>query len=210
MALMDRNGFSRREAMGALLAGAWSAQAQTPPRRPNILLAIADDWSSGHAGAYGCEWIKTPAFDRVARSGVLFRNAFTSNPKCSPCRASILAGRNTWQMKEAVDHMSIFPRDFAVYPDVLEQAGYFSGCTGKGWGPGDYRSTGWPHNPAGREWNEIKLTPPTTGIAAIDDAKHLEAFLQRSPTKNLSASGSADMSRTVRMSLGPVCGRARS
>src|SRR5262245_51945207 len=54
-------------------------------RRPNILFIIFDDWNgSTHAGAYGCDWIKTPNFDRVAHEGVLFKNAFTSNPKCSP------------------------------------------------------------------------------------------------------------------------------
>src|SRR4051812_30586368 len=69
------------------------------PTRPNILFIIFDDWNgSTHAGAYGCTWIKTPNFDRIAREGVLFKNAFTSNPKCSPCRASILTGRNTWQL----------------------------------------------------------------------------------------------------------------
>ncbi|MCH7549272.1 MAG: sulfatase-like hydrolase/transferase [Candidatus Krumholzibacteriota bacterium] len=48
--------------------------------RPNILIAIADDQSYPHSSAYGDPAIKTPAFDRVARSGVLFRNAFTPAP----------------------------------------------------------------------------------------------------------------------------------
>ena len=62
-------------------------------RPPNILFIIFDDWGgSTHASVNGCDWIKTPNFDRVAREGVLFKNAFTSNPKCSPCRASILTG----------------------------------------------------------------------------------------------------------------------
>jgi len=30
------------------------------PARPNILFALADDWGFGHAGAYGCRWVKTP------------------------------------------------------------------------------------------------------------------------------------------------------
>ena len=55
--------------------------------RPNILIAIADDQSYPHTSAYGDPVIKTPAFDRVARSGVLFRNAFTPAPGCSPMRA---------------------------------------------------------------------------------------------------------------------------
>ena len=90
--------------------------AGTPP---NILLVIADDWSFGHAGAYGCSWVKTPAFDRVAREGVLFKNAFTSNPKCSPCRATLLTGRNSWQLEEAACHFGIFPSKFKVCPDLL-------------------------------------------------------------------------------------------
>src|SRR5712664_3610276 len=89
----------------AIVASATGADAP----RPNILFIIFDDWNgSTHAGAYGCDWIKTPNFDRVAHEGVLFKSAFTSNPKCSPCRASILTGRNTWQLKEAVSHSGYF------------------------------------------------------------------------------------------------------
>src|SRR3954465_8790809 len=87
-------------------AGAWAA---AEAKRPNILFVISDDWSYGHAGAYGARWVKTPAFDRVAREGALFSNAFTNTPKCSPCRASILTGRNTWQLEEAMCHNGLFP-----------------------------------------------------------------------------------------------------
>ena len=67
--------------------------------RPNILFCIADDASYPHFGAYGCEWVKTPAFDRVAREGILFRNAYTPNAKCAPSRSCILTGRNSWQLE---------------------------------------------------------------------------------------------------------------
>ena len=178
-------GFSRREFLRTGSAAGWLAGASTArsqaPRRPNILLAIADDWSYGHAGAYGCGWVGTPTFDRVAREGVLFTSAFTSNPKCSPCRATILTGRNSWQLKEAINHYSIFPNEFAVYPKLLEDAGYFVGMTGKGWGPGDFQSTGFPHNPAGLEYNQRKLTPPTSGISPVDYAGNFDAFLRQRP-----------------------------
>jgi arylsulfatase A-like enzyme len=154
-----------------------SAQTSKPP---NILFMIADDWGL-HAGAYGTKWINTPNFDRVAKEGVLFTHCFTSNPKCSPCRATILTGRNSWQLKEAVNHYSIFPKDFPVYPQVLEQAGYFVGMTGKGWGPGDYKSTGWSHNPAGKEWQERKLQPPQRAIGPNDYAGNFQAFLAARP-----------------------------
>src|SRR5687767_10274432 len=76
------------------------ARAQDRPRRPNILFAISDDQSWPHASAYGCRFVRTPAFDRVARDGVLFNNAFSASPGCAPSRAAILTGRPTWQLRE--------------------------------------------------------------------------------------------------------------
>jgi arylsulfatase A-like enzyme len=170
---------SRRSFLTTLAGAPLAAQAS---KRPNILFIIMDDWNYGHAGAYGCQWVKTPSFDRIAREGVLFTNAFTSNPKCSPCRATILTGRNSWQLKEAINHFSIFPNDFAVYPAELEQkAGYFVGMTGKGWGPGDFKSTGFKHNPAGQEYQKYTLTPPLSGISARDYARNFQDFLEQRP-----------------------------
>ena len=45
-------------------------------KRPNILLAISDDQSWPYAGDYGCKFVKTPGFDRVAMEGVLFTHAY--------------------------------------------------------------------------------------------------------------------------------------
>src|ERR1700722_7250572 len=128
--------------------------------RPNILFLIADDWGWNHAGVSGCKWVKTPTFDRIAREGALFRNAFTSNPKCSPSRATILTGRNTWQLEDACCHYGRFSAKYAVYPDLLAEAGYHVGCTGKGWAPGDWKSGGFHHNPAGPEFNGRTFRPP--------------------------------------------------
>jgi arylsulfatase A-like enzyme len=58
-----------------------SAQTTTATSsRPNILFAIADDWSWPHAGAYGDRTVATPTIDRVAREGVRFTHAFTARP----------------------------------------------------------------------------------------------------------------------------------
>ncbi|RUL85047.1 sulfatase family protein [Tautonia sociabilis] len=145
--------------------------------RPNILFAIADDWSADHASIAGCSWVKTPAFDRVCREGVRFTNAFTSNPKCSPCRASILTGRNSWQLEEAANHFGLFPAKWPVYPDLLESAGYHVGSTGKGWGPGDFQAGGFSRNPAGPNYSRHRARPPFSGISNIDYARNFEAFL---------------------------------
>ena len=157
-----------------------AATAPAAESRPNILFVIFDDWGWQHAGAYGCSWVKTPNFDRVAREGVLFKNAFTSNPKCSPCRATILTGRNSWQLREAVSHNGLFPAGFETYPDLLEKSGYAVGLTGKGWGPGDFTTQAKrTRNPAGPSFDEIKNSPPTSGISRIDYGKNFDAFLQQ-------------------------------
>jgi N-sulfoglucosamine sulfohydrolase len=149
-----------------------------PGRRPNLLLAIADDWSNGHSSIAGCRWVKTPAFDRVAREGARFSNCFTNNPKCSPCRASLLTGRNSWQLEEAMCHNGVFPAKWPVYTDLFEKAGYAVGFTGKGWGPGDFKAGGFTRNPAGPAYNAVKLKPPHEGMANVDYAGNFAAFLK--------------------------------
>ena len=81
----------------------------------------------GDASAYGRTWIQTPAFDRVARDGLRFDNAYTPNAKCAPSRACILAGRNSWQLKEAGNHGGFFPLEYMTYTEALEKKGYFVG-----------------------------------------------------------------------------------
>lgn len=147
--------------------------------RPNVLFIIFDDWGWRDAGAYGSTWVKTPNFDRIAKEGILFKNAYTSNPKCSPCRASILTGRNTWQLEEASCHNGLFPPKFAVYPDLVQAAGYSLGLTGKGWGPGDFKLNGRTQNPAGPSFDEHTVVPPAKGMGKNDYGKNFEAFMSQ-------------------------------
>lgn len=55
---------------------------------PNIIVILVDDMGQWAMGAYGLEQIKTPNLDYLAETGVLFRNAMTPAPVCSPARAS--------------------------------------------------------------------------------------------------------------------------
>ncbi len=145
-------------------------------RKPNVLIAISDDQSYPHASAYGEPVIETPGFDEVARRGMLFHNAFTPAPGCSPMRAAFLTGQYIWQIREAGTHASHFPRDLTTFPLKLEQAGYHTGYTGKPWGPGNYKISGWEQNPAGPSFNQKKLKSPN-GISATDYASNFESFL---------------------------------
>lgn len=148
--------------------------------RPNVLVAISDDQSYPHASAYGYEAIETSSFDRVAKMGLLFRNAFTPAPGCSPMRAAFLTGRNIWQIEHAGTHASSFDTKYEVYQDRLEAAGYFVGYTGKGWGPGNWRASGRKRNPAGPEYSQKKLKSPS-GIRNTDYAANFAEFLAKRP-----------------------------
>ncbi|MCA1760815.1 MAG: sulfatase-like hydrolase/transferase, partial [Bacteroidales bacterium] len=147
------------------------------PKRPNILFAIADDASWQHFGAYGCDWVKTPAFDRVASDGILFTRAYTPNAKCAPSRACILTGRNSWQLEEAANHSPLFPAKFKTYAEALGEHDYWVGSTAKGWAPGDPGEiNGKRRELTGPKFDEFKTEPPAKFISNNDYAKNFEAF----------------------------------
>ncbi len=178
----QHNGFCLRFLCGALylfVLGGVTRAAE----RPNILFAIADDWSFGHASSYGCSWVRTPNFDRLAREGILFQHAYTPNAKCAPSRATILTGRYSWQLEQAGNHMAIFPSKFGGFMERLSASGYFAGYTGKGWGPGIANDAeGKPRRITGRSYSERKAKPPTNRISNNDYSSNFQDFLSDVPS----------------------------
>ena len=185
---MKHEGLSRRGFLkvlgGAAVLPAFSTLAApgAEASRPNILFCIADDASWAHMGAYGCSWVKTPGFDRVAREGILFTNAYTPNAKCAPSRSCILTGRNSWQLEAAANHWCYFPAKFKTYAEALPEHGYHTGFTGKGWAPGIAgKIDGRPRQLAGKRYQARKLTPPTRAISGNDYAGNFADFLDAKP-----------------------------
>ncbi len=152
-------------------------------KKPNILFCIADDASFPHMGAYGCSWINTPAFDYVAKNGILFTQAFTPNAKCAPSRSCILTGRNSWQLEEAANHWCYFPKKFKTYAEALSENGYHVGYTAKGWAPGVAGEiNGVKRQLTGKPYNEQKTTPPAKYINSNDYAENFKSFLDDKQT----------------------------
>ncbi|QBG47297.1 heparan N-sulfatase [Verrucomicrobia bacterium S94] len=153
------------------------AQSAAPP---NILFIIADDASMNTFGAYGGTMIETPAFDRLAEGGAIFKQAYNCNPKCAPARACLVTGRYSWQLGAAANHWPEFPAEFKFYPHLLMKHGFHVGYTGKGWGPGSYATE---HNPAGPAYNNLKEKPPYKGINPVNYAANFEVFLDEKPAE---------------------------
>ncbi len=112
--------------------------------RPNILFAFADDWgrcasiyaeTDGQGGLN--DVVKTPNFDRIAKQGVLFKNAFVNAPSCTPCRSSLLSGQYFWRTgRGAILQGAVWDESIPVWPLMLKDAGYHIGKTFKVWSPG--------------------------------------------------------------------------
>jgi N-sulfoglucosamine sulfohydrolase len=131
-----------------LALGSLSLTHQPAPKRPNIVMVIADDLSPT-LGCYGDSVAPTPTIDRLARQGVLFEQAFCAAPSCSPSRAAILTGQHPHQLAEGTNLWGTLPSRYANVVNLLEAANYRVGLQGKGWGPGKFEPGGYTRNPAG-------------------------------------------------------------
>ena len=117
--------------------------AESADSRPNVLFAFADDWGQ-QASAYAeqspgrlSDCVQTPNFDRMAREGVLFTNAFVNAPSCTPCRSSLFSGRNFWETgRGAILRGAVWDETIPTFPLLMKDVGYHIGFSAKAWTPG--------------------------------------------------------------------------
>ncbi|MFM7207804.1 MAG: sulfatase [Planctomycetaceae bacterium] len=146
-AIRDALGRSVMPQHAVMLVLVWfaaSACAGADAPRWNVLMLFADDWgryASCYRGLDGRpglnDVVSTPAIDRLAREGVLFRHAFVSAPSCTPCRSALLTGRHFFQCgRGAILRNAVWDDSIAAFPLLLEEAGYRIGKSYKVWSPG--------------------------------------------------------------------------
>ncbi len=165
---------SRAVALTSLLAlAAAHASAQT---RPNVVPIYADDLGYGDVSAYGARRLQTPNIDRLAREGLLFKDAHAAAATCTPSRYAMLTGEYAWRRAGT----NILPGDAALIIEpgrptlgtVFQRAGYTTGVVGKwhlGLGPA-----------GGPDWNgDIRPGPLDIGF---DSAFIMAATGDRVPT----------------------------
>jgi N-sulfoglucosamine sulfohydrolase len=129
--------------LGILALAAAPLHAADAPRW-NILFCFADDWgryASCYAKADGRpslnDVVRTPNVDRLAREGVLFKNAFVNAPSCTPCRSSLLSGRYFFNTgRGAILNGAVWDTAIPSFPLLLRDAGYHIGKAYKVWSPG--------------------------------------------------------------------------
>ena len=100
------------------------------PSKPNILFIMADQLAAQFLAAYGHEITKTPNLDRLAKSGVVFENAYSSSPLCAPARATIMNGLLP-SRTGVYDNAAEFPSSIPTWAHYLRLQGYKTCLSGK-------------------------------------------------------------------------------
>ena len=120
--------------------------------RPNILFLLSDQHSfrcMGHVPeAEGGEKVETPNFDRLARQGTVFTDAYCQMPLCTPSRFSLLTGKEV-RKSGAWSNGSVLRPELGTIPSVLRDAGYATGLVGKMHLHGKQQFVGFQHRPYG-------------------------------------------------------------
>lgn len=145
----------------------------------SIVVVFADDWGrcagilaevEGRGGIN--DVVRTPHFDRLARSGVLFRNAHVNAPSCTPCRSSLLSGQYFWRTgRGAILQGAVWDPSIPADPLRLREAGHHIGKSFKVWSPGvpaDAPYCGQRHacETAGRGGRSVTGSAPPTRTAS--------------------------------------------
>jgi len=126
-------------------------------KKPNVVVVMCDDLGYADVGFNGCKDIPTPNIDRIAASGVTFKNGYTSYSVCGPSRAGFITGRyqqrfgfeRNPQYKPKDPKMGL-PKDEQTIAESLSKVGYSSGIIGK-WHLGAHIS----NHPLNRGFNEF-------------------------------------------------------
>lgn len=110
---------------------------------PNILFIYTDDQAPWAVGFSGNKQALTPNIDQLASQGMVFPNAYTTTPVCSPSRAGMMTSRygyelgiddwiNTYykSLTRLEPELGLGP-DIETWPKVLQKSGYHTGLVGK-------------------------------------------------------------------------------
>ncbi|MCH7224778.1 arylsulfatase [Haloferula sp. A504] len=132
---------------------------------PNIILIMADDLGYGDLGCYGQKAIETPRLDRMAAEGRKFTQFYAGSTVCAPSRSVLMTGLHTGHttvrgnaskhagvkgLGGATGRVPLNDEDVTI-AEVLKQAGYVTGMTGK-WGLGEPGTSGEPNAQGFDEW----------------------------------------------------------
>jgi arylsulfatase A-like enzyme len=101
------------------------------PRKPNLLYIMADQMAAPLLKMNNPDSvIKTPNLDDLAKTGVVFSNAYCNSPLCAPSRFSMCTGQLPSKIG-GYDNASEFHSEIPTYAHYLRSEGYETVLAGK-------------------------------------------------------------------------------
>ena len=68
--------------------------SQKNDKKPNVLFILVDDLGWNDLGCYGSTFYESPNIDKLAKTSIMFTDAYAAGSVCSPTRAAILTGKH--------------------------------------------------------------------------------------------------------------------
>jgi arylsulfatase A-like enzyme len=118
-------------ALGQGSLGSVIANGDSTGRRPNLVFFLGEGLRWDEFSCMGNPILRTPNMDRLAREGILFKNAFVTNALCLPSRASILTGLYSHTTGAIDNRDRTIPQNVPLVSDLLSKAGYEVAFFGK-------------------------------------------------------------------------------
>src|ERR1700733_3292024 len=115
----------------AAIASRATATSPTALARPNIIFIFSDDHAAQAISCYGSRINTTPNLDRIAATGMRFRNCFCTNSICGPSRAVVLTGKHSHINGFLDNSNSRFNGAQQTFPKLFQAAGYQTAIVGK-------------------------------------------------------------------------------
>jgi len=128
---------TRRRFLGASAAalGARALSVGAGRRKPNLLVLWTDEQRADTMAAYGNRRIHAPSLNRLAAESFVFRNAYVSQPVCTPSRSTVMTGLWPHQCGCTANNIPL-PAGTPCLPELLADPDYHTAYMGK-WHLGD-------------------------------------------------------------------------
>ena len=178
----------------ALCSHTWAQDSQ----RPNVLFIFLDDYGWRDCGYMGSDFYETPNIDALARSGMIFSNAYSAAANCAPARASLLSGQYSPRHEiynvgtkrrgnpkfgrlKHVPGTDTLKSNLRTWAHQIQQAGYRTATIGKWHLSKDPLPYGFDVNVAGSHSGSPPkgYFPPHPGAPGLDDAAKGEYLTDR-------------------------------
>lgn len=173
--------------LSLILAITCALPALPAAEKPNIILIFADDQGYQDIGCFGSKTIRTPHLDKMAREGMKFTR-FYAQPICGPSRAALMTGCYPLRVAERGNVKNVHPvlhENEITIAEVLQQAGYTTGCIGK-WDLAGHSQTGFiPELMPNHQGFDFFFGTPSSNDRFVDLYRDQKRIQQKAPMATL-------------------------